>query len=436
MPSPPFPRFLLVFFTKFQLLIVKPHKMVGEEVCIIGRNGADTELKDCKNSLIAENNLKYEEIGEVKPSTSSADESPNPSMTTRRTSARHRQRSDTSADAIRELRHSMYKCVEQGCNYRGPNARALSKHCKRMQHSRAQERRYSEECPVCGLMVYDQKCLIAHAVEVHQFKGQIEEMNFGSSEAFDVWRKDTEENTCTFYSRRGTTRIQKKVGYFYYKCHLTSDKRTRSKGLRSPRSKAANKSCTAFLNVRKDLQKKTIQVEYCTSHLGHQPQAKSVPVNSAVISENGNWSQCTFFIPRPTFSVEHTVRICKDREKMNEGSKNKKEESNGKSANSIVKVMPDENMTPSIVTMLDFSPRSNLVFSHVKSETQTMFPSECRELVCEIDRKLDSLARAAHKLERNGTEETCITLAQVLMKVDEALQCFPAHGYEESSERS
>ncbi|CAJ0604245.1 unnamed protein product [Cylicocyclus nassatus] len=221
---------------------------------------------------------------ESKPSTSSADI---PGTLSRSAPVAAKNAARVSRLLLKKeypLDQKIFYCHNEDCNYVGPNATALHKHCKRMNHIR--EVPSYEECPVCRVNLRDIKALILHAIEHHQFNGEVRELDFDNSEAFEIWKEDVERKTSTRYSSRYTKR-RNRIEYSNYRCDRSGTPRTKSRGLRKPHTKIVNKSCTAFLKVKKSLLNNSIHVEYCTSHLGHalQPRkAKNIPTTTAAIN--------------------------------------------------------------------------------------------------------------------------------------------------------
>ncbi|CAJ0603343.1 unnamed protein product [Cylicocyclus nassatus] len=167
-----------------------------------------------------------------------------------------------------------FPCIEKDCKYIAPNAAALYKHCKRMNHARL-DGPCHEECPLCSLRLRDVKALILHAEQQHQFRGGVETVDFTSFAAFKVWKEDIEKETVIFYSIRSTKKWNE-IEYLSYKCHRF------------------------HFQARTDFLNKKIHVEYCSTHIGHGLQPQFLPLSSRDAEEIVRLLRCRFSVPRTT----------------------------------------------------------------------------------------------------------------------------------------
>lgn len=124
-----------------------------------------------------------------------------------------------------------------------------------------------EFCPVCDMAFENVTDLLVHAVEFHEFSGTIKQEEFPSHSAFERWKKDMEEDYNSHWLRR-SERTEDNVYYRQLRCH----RRKSTKRKLDTSSKAVQKSCTSFMNVKRYLTSGVTSVEYCLEHFGHEQE--------------------------------------------------------------------------------------------------------------------------------------------------------------------
>ncbi|RUS73300.1 hypothetical protein EGW08_018949 [Elysia chlorotica] len=129
-------------------------------------------------------------------------------------------------------------------------------------------------CPDCtDIQLTSQRDLVLHLAKEHNKEMCVMSRKFNSENEFKMWKSRVERETFSKFISRNVAREDFEMRKYYY-CHR-SGKRivlTDRVGLRKPKKQGScktNAKCTAYMIARTDLKDKTVDVEYCLNHLGH-----------------------------------------------------------------------------------------------------------------------------------------------------------------------
>ncbi|VDO70972.1 unnamed protein product [Heligmosomoides polygyrus] len=193
------------------------------------------------------------------------------------------------------------------CDLRQPNQASLFKHMcvdhgeagqsfpekvieRKVRHKSGAEKNLSESCPVCDEPLGSVTDLVSHACDFHEFKGKVKQKVFPRFNDYEQWRKKMEEENITTWMKRRVVRPS--TGSAYYenlRCHRSLNTRlhTRKSELQSQdtekekkskrkSSTVVQRSCTSFINVKRELTTDVTIVEFCLEHFGHEQEPQKL----------------------------------------------------------------------------------------------------------------------------------------------------------------
>ncbi|VDP50815.1 unnamed protein product [Heligmosomoides polygyrus] len=145
------------------------------------------------------------------------------------------------------------------------------------EHRRSATENLPESCPACDMRLKTVTDLLMHVKEVHKFDAVVKEevlLCLGIAAVFKCWKEavDKKYNACWI---RRHERIDQLVFYRHLGCYrhwMTGEHTT------SPSSGAVENTCTAFMNVKRQMTSDVTNVEYCLDHFGHDQEPRQPPL--------------------------------------------------------------------------------------------------------------------------------------------------------------
>ncbi|RUS73299.1 hypothetical protein EGW08_018948 [Elysia chlorotica] len=115
------------------------------------------------------------------------------------------------------------------------------------------------------------KEFVLHQAEQHHKDVRIESQKFVSEAEFQAWKSNVEKETYSKYKNQSHMKTKSAVLTYYF-CHRSGKPNTVNTRTRKPKRQGTCKTgvkCTAYMIAKTDLKDKTVNVEYCINHIGH-----------------------------------------------------------------------------------------------------------------------------------------------------------------------
>ncbi|CAJ0595019.1 unnamed protein product [Cylicocyclus nassatus] len=134
-------------------------------------------------------------------------------------------------------------------------------------------------CPLCGTSINDHHDLVIHANAVHASGNRtfsVEAISFNSKSAFQDWKHALEEEETTRYAvhskNKGTD-----GDITYMRCSRAEPGPSYIEKCSNSKKKVMY--CTAYMKVTEN--ERTINVEFCRTHCGHEPDAALLTMDAS-----------------------------------------------------------------------------------------------------------------------------------------------------------
>ena len=104
---------------------------------------------------------------------------------------------------------------------------------------------------------------------------------FESINQFKEWKLQEERKSKAHFVRNSSIKEYGSVKYMYYYCNRSGHYKSKGNGERSPQSQGTCRSgntCIAYMKTMEDTLSKSVVVEYCSTHTGHEIKVKYLPI--------------------------------------------------------------------------------------------------------------------------------------------------------------
>ncbi|SMN02430.1 hypothetical protein SPONN_1054 [uncultured Candidatus Thioglobus sp.] len=121
---------------------------------------------------------------------------------------------------------------------------------------------------------------VQHLNKQHDFTASIESKTFVSMCEFNVWRRQIEASTCSYYVKKTATKQCGNTNHIYLYCNRSGKFFPRGKGKRSLKIQGSSKIgdvCSSYIKVTEKCDDGNVQVEYCSTH-NHEKKLAHLPI--------------------------------------------------------------------------------------------------------------------------------------------------------------
>ena len=123
--------------------------------------------------------------------------------------------------------------------------------------------------------------MIVHLKDEHNMQTCTKNIAFESINQFKEWKLQEERKSKAHFVRNSSIKEYGSVKYMYYYCNRSGHYKSKGNGERSPQSQGTCKSgntCIAYMKTMEDTLSKSVVVEYCSTHTGHEIKVKHLPI--------------------------------------------------------------------------------------------------------------------------------------------------------------